>query len=138
MAIVRHGINEGASGEHEVVDNRQHYGPFPILDWIFDYQKDWLQCDLIAGLITAAVVIPKAMAYATIAGLPVQVGLYTVLVTMAIYALVGTSRPLSVSTTTTLAILVAAEFSQVAPTGDLASLIKESATLTILVGAILL
>jgi hypothetical protein len=44
------------------------------------------------------------MAYATIAGLPVQVGLYTVLVPMAIYALIGTSRPLSVSTTTTLAI----------------------------------
>jgi sulfate permease, SulP family len=41
--------------------NRQ----FPILDWIFGYQKDWLRYDLIAGLITAAVVIPKAMAYAT-------------------------------------------------------------------------
>src|SRR5215471_5321899 len=134
MAIVRHGINEGASGEHEVVDNRF----FPVLDWIFDYQKDWLQYDLIAGLITAAVVIPKAMAYATIAGLPVQVGLYTVLVPMTIYALFGTSRPLSVSTTTTLAILVAAEFSQVAVAGDPATLIKTSATLTLLVGAILL
>jgi len=134
MAIVRHGINEGASGEHEVVDNRF----FPVLDWIFDYQKDWLQYDLIAGLITAAVVIPKAMAYATIAGLPVQVGLYTVLVPMAIYALFGTSRPLSVSTTTTLAILVAAEFSQVAVAGDPASLTKALATLTLLVGAILL
>src|SRR4029077_8845083 len=76
---------------------------FPILDWVFGYQKEWLQCDLIAGLITAAVVIPKAMAYATIAGLPVQLGLYTVLVPMAIYAVVGTSRPLSVSTATTLA-----------------------------------
>ena len=114
--------------------NRQ----FPILDWIFDYQKDWLRCDLIAGLITAAVVIPKAMAYATIAGLPVQVGLYTVLVPMATYALVGTSRPLSVSTTTTLAILVAAEFGQVAVAGDPASFMRASATLTLLVGAILL
>ena len=75
---------KAASGEHEVVDNRQHYGFFPVLDWIFDYQKEWLPCDLIAGLITAAVVIPKAMAYATIAGLPVQVGLYTVLVPMGI------------------------------------------------------
>jgi MFS superfamily sulfate permease-like transporter len=45
--------------------------------WLFDYQKEWLRWDLMAGLITAAVVIPKAMAYATIAGLPVQVGLYT-------------------------------------------------------------
>src|SRR5499425_3854644 len=103
------------------------------MGWIFDYQKDWLRYDLIAGLITAAVVIPKAMAYATIAGLPVQVGLYTVLVPMAIYALFGTSRPLSVSTTTTLAILVAAEFSQVAVAGNSASLTKGLATLTLLV-----
>src|SRR5499433_478754 len=115
MAIVRHGINEGASGEHEVVDNSQHYGFFPALDCIFDYQKDWLQYDLIAGLITAAVVIPKAMAYATIAGLPVQVGLYTVLVPMVIYAVLGTSRPLSVSTTSTIAILAAAALAEIAP-----------------------
>ena len=58
--------------------NRQRRSSFPILDWIFGYQKDWVWCDLIAGLITAAVVIPKAMAYTTIAGLPVQVRLYTV------------------------------------------------------------
>jgi high affinity sulfate transporter 1 len=111
---------------------------FPIFDWVFDYRKDWLQCDLIAGLITAAVVIPKAMAYATIAGLPVQVGLYTVLVPMLVYALIGTSRPLSVSTTTTLAILVGVELGQVAAGADPAFVMKASATLTLLVGAILL
>jgi len=108
------------------------------LDWLFGYQKEWLHWDLIAGLITAAVVIPKAMAYATIAGLPVQVGLYTALVPMVIYAVVGTSRPLSVSTTTTLAILAAADLSQVAAVGDPTSLMRVSATLTLLVGAILL
>jgi sulfate permease, SulP family len=108
-----------------------------LMDWLFGYQKDWLRYDLIAGLVTAAVVIPKAMAFATIAGLPVQVGLYTALVPMVIYALIGSSRPLSVSTTTTLAILAGAQFSQVAPNGDLASLMRASATLTLLVGAIL-
>jgi SulP family sulfate permease len=118
--------------------NRQRHSSFPILDWFFGYQKDWLRWDVIAGLITAAVVIPKAMAYATIAGLPVQVGLYTVLVPMAIYAVVGTSRPLSMSTTTTLAILAAAQLGQVAAAGNPASLIGASATLTLLVGAILL
>ena len=51
--------------------------------WLFGYQKEWLRWDLMAGLITAAVVIPKAMAFSTIAGLPVQVGLYTILVPMA-------------------------------------------------------
>ena len=70
----------------------------PILDWVADYKKDWLRLDILAGLSAAAVVIPKAMAYATIAGLPVQVGLYTTLFPMVIYALLGTSRPLSVST----------------------------------------
>jgi SulP family sulfate permease len=130
-SLERHGF---LRRKNKVSANRQ----FPILDWVFDYQKDWLQWDLIAGLITAAVVIPKAMAYATIAGLPVQVGLYTVLVPMAIYAVVGTSRPLSMSTTTTLAILAAAQLGQVAPVGDPASLMRASATLTLLVGAILL
>ena len=70
-----------------------------------NYQREWLRPDVLAGLTTAAVVVPKSMAYATIAGLPVQVGLYTAFVPMVIYALLGTSRPLSVSTTTTIAIL---------------------------------
>jgi len=77
------------------------------------------------------------MAYATIAGLPVQVGLYTAFVPMIIYALMGTSRPLSVSTTTTLAILTATELSQVVPNGDLTSLLRASAMLALMVGAIL-
>jgi homoserine acetyltransferase len=46
-------------------------GGVPVLDWIRDYPKDWLRLDLLAGLTTAAVVVPKAMAYATVAGLPV-------------------------------------------------------------------
>src|SRR5271165_4412351 len=105
--------------------------------WLTSYRKEWLRPDVIAGLTTAAVVIPKAMAYATIAGLPVQVGLYTAFLPMVIYAVLGTSRVLSVSTTTTLAILAAAELGQVVPGGDAASLLTASATLTLLVGAML-
>ena len=74
----------------------------------------------------------------TIAGLPVQVGLYTALVPMVIYAVVGTSRPLSVSTTTTLAILVAAQLSQFAPDGNPESLMISFGNADFLVGAILL
>src|SRR4051812_45517886 len=96
-----------------------------------------LRLDILAGLTAAAVVVPKALAYATIAGLPVQVGLYTASVPMAIYALLGTSRPLSVSTTTTLAILTGAELGRVAPGGG-AELITASATLAVLVGVLLL
>ena len=109
----------------------------PVPDWIRDYHREWIALDVAAGLTAAAVVIPKAMAYATIAGLPVQVGLYTAFVPMVIYAALGTSRPLSVSTTTTLAILAAAALGEVAPGGDPASLLTASATLTLLVGAIL-
>jgi high affinity sulfate transporter 1 len=111
---------------------------FAILDWARGYRKEWLRLDVIAGLTAAAVVIPKAMAYATIAGLPVQVGLYTALVPMLIYAVLGTSRPLSVSTTTTIAILVGAELAVVAANSDPAALIRATTTLTLLVGVILI
>src|SRR3954468_3168284 len=111
--------------------------PAVVLDWAAGYPKEWLRPDVVAGLTAAAVVIPKAMAYATIAGLPVQIGLYTALVPMVIYAVLGTSRVLSVSTTTTIAILTAAELGQIAPDGDPAMLLRATATLTLLVGAIL-
>jgi MFS superfamily sulfate permease-like transporter len=58
------------------------------------YRADWLRLDVVAGLTVAAVVIPKAMAYATIAGLPVEVGLYTAFVPMLLYVLLGTSSVL--------------------------------------------
>ena len=108
-----------------------------ILDWLFEYRKDWLRPDIIAGLITAAVVIPKAMAYATVAGLPVQAGLYTALVPAVIYAILGSSRVLSTSTTTTIAILTGANLALVAPDGDPAMLLRATATLTLMVGVLL-
>ena len=107
-------------------------------DWLVSCRVDWLWPDIVAGLTTGAVIIPKAMAYAMMAGLPVQVGLYTAMVPMVIYAVLGTSRVLSVSTTTTLAILTAAQLGQVVPNGNPAALLIASATLTLLVGAALL
>ena len=79
----------------------------PVLQWLPGYKPDWLRSDLVAGLTTAAVVIPQSMAYATIAGLPVEVGLYAALVPMVVYAIMGTSRVLSVSVTSTISILTA-------------------------------
>ena len=101
------------------------------------YQREWLRPDLIAGLTAAAVVIPKAMAFATIARLPVQVGLYTALVPMVVYALLGTSRPLSVSTTTTIAILTGSALGTVAH-GAGVDLLVAAATLAMMVGLVLL
>ena len=110
----------------------------PLLDWLPGYRKEWLGPDVIAGLSAAAVVIPVAMAHSSIAGLPVQVGLYTALVPMVIYALLGTSRPLSVSTTSTIAILTGAQLALVVPGGGAAELFRATATLAALVGLLLL
>ena len=111
---------------------------FPAADWLARYQRPWLKADVLAGLTTAAVVIPKAMAYATIAGLPVEIGLYTALVPMVVYAVLGTSRPLSVSTTTTLAILCASALGSAAAHAEAAAPITAAATLALMTGAILL
>jgi high affinity sulfate transporter 1 len=97
-----------------------------------------LRFDIVAGLTAAAVVLPKAMAYATVAGLPVEVGLYTAFIPMAIYALLGSSRVLSVSSTTTLAILAGTQLGLAVPDGDPAKLVTATATLTAMVGAMLL
>ena len=113
-------------------------GRLPLPGWLSGYRKDWLRLDVVAGLTAAAVVIPKAMAYATIAGLPVEVGLYTAFVPMLVYAFLGSSSVLSVSTTTTLAILVGADLGGVAGGGtDAGALLRALVTLTLLVGAIL-
>ena len=109
-----------------------------ISDWLPGYRRQWLRSDVVAGLTTAAVVIPKSMAYATVAGLPIQVGLYTAFMPMVIYGLLGTSRPLSVSTTTTLAILTAAQLGQVVPSGDPTELLRATALLTVMVGGVLM
>ena len=97
-----------------------------------------LRFDVVAGLTAAAVVLPKAMAYATVAGLPVAVGLYTAFIPMVIYALLGSSQVLSVSSTTTLAILAGTQLGLAVPDGDAAGLATATATLTVLVGALLL
>ena len=97
-----------------------------------------LRFDVVAGLTAAAVVLPKAMAYATVAGLPIAVGLYTAFIPMVVYALLGSSRVLSVSSTATLAILAGTQLGLAVPDGDPAKLITALATLTILVGVFLM
>lgn len=105
---------------------------------LLDASPATLRFDIVAGLTAAAVVLPKAMAYATIAGLSVSVGLYTAFIPMIVYALLGSSRVLSVSSTTTIAILTGAELGLVVPDGDPGKLIVATATLTALTGAFLI
>ena len=111
---------------------------FPVAGWLRTYPRRWLRFDVIAGLTTGAVVIPKAMAMATVAGLPVELGLYTSLLPMAIYALMGTSRTLSMSTTATIGMLTGAVLTQVVHAGTTEQMIAATTTLTLMVGAGLL
>src|SRR5262245_33891336 len=119
------GEDEGARSGEEGAARQQEGGQVATMEApagsVRGYRKEWLRPDVIAGLTAAAVVIPKAMAYATIAGLPVEVGLYTAFIPMLIYAALGSSRVLSVSTSTTIAILTGAALSQAVPQGDAAS-----------------
>ena len=140
-ALVVHGRELKASLTSPPLDTRpvtRVESFIPSLGWLRTYDRAWLSKDVVGGLAAGAVVIPQAMAYATIADLPVEVGLYTCMVPMVVYALLGGSRTVSVSTTSTVAVLsgstliaagVAAEGTD--PVGDLAML-------TLLVGVILL
>jgi SulP family sulfate permease len=110
----------------------------PLLSWLPAYQSRWLRGDLLAGVTTAAVVIPQAMAYAALAGLPVEVGLYASLTPMVVYALLGTSRVLSVSVTSTISLLTAAVLSGAVSTTDPSEILVAAGTLAVLVGLLLI
>ncbi len=79
----------------------------PILTWGRAYDKKWLQPDLLAGVTVAAFSVPENMAYASLAGLAPQYGMYASLLALIAYAVFGTSRQLSVGVTSALSIMVA-------------------------------
>ena len=66
----------------------------PILEWLPRYERGWLAGDAVAGMSVWALVVPQSLAYATLAGVPVQYGLYTAFVALLLYPLFGTSRQL--------------------------------------------
>ena len=68
------------------------HSSLPVPGWLHDYRRDWLRPAITSGLTAAAVVIPQALAYAAVAGLPVQVGLYTAFLPMVIYACLEVPR----------------------------------------------
>src|SRR5215211_7732358 len=79
---------------------------FPPAQWLAAYQPQWLAGDAVAGVTLAAYAIPVSLAYASLAGLPPQNGIYCYLVGGLGYALFGTSRQLAVGPTSAIAMLV--------------------------------
>ena len=65
---------------------------FPILAWLPGYEPAWLRDDGVAAISVWALLVPQALAYATIAGVPVQYGLYTAFAALIAYAVFGTAR----------------------------------------------
>lgn len=110
----------------------------PALHWLRSYDRSWLSHDVVGGLAAGSVVVPQAMAYASIADLPAEVGLYTCMVPMVAYALLGGSRTLSVSTTSTVAVLTGSTLLAAGVAASADEPARSLATLTILVGVILL
>ncbi|SDS40234.1 SulP family inorganic anion transporter [Microterricola viridarii] len=82
-------------------------GLVPMLGWIRGYDRSWLRGDLIAGLTVAALIVPKNLGYAGIAGLPLQNGLYAAAAGAIIYAIFGTSRQISMGPSSGLAAVAA-------------------------------
>ncbi|MGC1452399.1 MAG: SulP family inorganic anion transporter [Candidatus Sulfotelmatobacter sp.] len=80
----------------------------PILHWAPHYQKQWLRLDFVAGLTLAAYAIPVSLAYASLAGLPGEAGLYCYLLGGVVYAAFGTSRQMAVGPTSAISILMGA------------------------------
>lgn len=78
----------------------------PIASWLPRYQRGWLAGDAIAGFTIWGLLIPEMIAYASLAGLPPQAGLYTLLASLTLYAIFGTSRQLVVAGTSASAVLV--------------------------------
>jgi sulfate permease, SulP family len=109
----------------------------PILGWIRSYDRGWLRGDLVAGIAVAALIVPKNLGYAGIAGIPLQNGLYAAAAGAILYAIFGTSRQISTGPSSGLAAVAASAVAVAGITGiqDVASFV---ALITVVSGALYL
>lgn len=98
------------------------------------YRKRWFRNDVQAGLSVAAYLIPQSMAYAALAGLSPEVGLWAALPALLVYAVLGSSRQLSIGPESTTALMTSSALAVVVADGDPAKYIACAAALTLLVG----
>ena len=110
---------------------------FPILDWGPQYDRAALGNDLLAALIVTIMLIPQSLAYAMLAGLPPEVGLYASIAPLVLYALFGTSRTLAVGPVAVISLMTAAAIAPLVATG-MADQLGAAVALAVLSGLILL
>ncbi|MBS8242164.1 STAS domain-containing protein [Marinobacter lipolyticus] len=90
----------------------------PLLQWLPGYRREHAVSDLIAAVIVTIMLIPQSLAYALLAGLPAQVGLYASILPLVLYAVFGTSRTLSVGPVAVAALMTAAALAPIAEPGS--------------------
>ncbi len=108
----------------------------PILSWAGTYRRSYAISDLLAAVIVTIMLIPQSLAYALLAGLPAEMGLYASILPLAAYALFGTSRTLSVGPVAVVSLMTAAAVGQVAAPGT-AQAVVAAILLAFLSGAFL-
>ena len=108
-----------------------------MVGWVRSYDRSWLRGDVIAGIAVAALIVPKNLGYAAIAGIPVQNGLYAAAAGAILYAVFGTSRQISTGPSSGLAAVAASAVlaAKVTGIGDTASFV---ATITLASGVLFL
>jgi high affinity sulfate transporter 1 len=108
-----------------------------MVGWVRSYQRGWLKGDLIAGIAVAALIVPKNLGYAAIAGIPVENGLYAAAAGAILYAVFGTSRQISTGPSSGLAAVAASAVvaAKITGTQDVASFV---ATITLASGVLFL
>lgn len=109
----------------------------PAITWLRRYDRATLGSDLFAALIVTLMLIPQSLAYAMLAGLPPQVGLYASIAPLVIYAAFGTSRTLSVGPVAVVSLMTAAAVGDVAASGSIGYL-EAALALALLSGLVLL
>ena len=109
----------------------------PIVGWLPRYDRADLRFDAIAAIVSWGVMVPVAMAYAGLAGMPPETGLVTAFAALAAYAVFGTSRHLKVTASSSVAILSASVVGAILSSRDPASYVALSAGLALVVGIIL-
>jgi sulfate permease, SulP family len=121
----------------DILQGRRLEKYVPLINWITTYQRAWLRDDLVSGVVVGAIMVPVAMAYAQMAGVPPQQGLYSAIIGMAVYAVFATSRHLKITTSSTMSIMSIAVVGPLVAAG-FGSYVALSSALAMTVGLIML